>query len=81
MGRKRATHRYTGERLPRWREELPFILLSVAAVAAPCAVLAQGGDWHTAFLAACVVFGAPGAAVESMIGAVRFARLMRGDRG
>jgi len=75
---QRSRHRYTGEPLPRWREELPFILLGAAALAAPLAVLGQGGDWHTAVLAACVVLGVPGAAVEAMIGVARLAVYLRG---
>ncbi len=78
MARHRQRNIFTGEPLPRWREELPFLLLGAAAVAAPFAVLGQGGDLHTAFLAACVVLGAPGAAVESMAGAARVALYLSG---
>jgi hypothetical protein len=78
MAMQRPRNRYTGEPLPLWRAELPFILLGAAALASPVAVLGQGGDWHTAILAACVVLGAPGAAVESVIGAARLAVLLRG---
>jgi hypothetical protein len=79
MAVQRSRHRYTGEPLPLWRAELPFILLGAAALAAPMAVLGPGGDWRTAVLAACVVLGAPGAAVEGMIGAARLAVLLRGQ--
>ena len=75
----RTRNRFTGEPLPLWRAELPFLLLGACALAAPVAVLGQGSDWHSAFLAACVVLGAPGAAVEGMIGAARLAVLLRGS--
>lgn len=65
--------------IPRWRAELPFALLVATAVATPFAVLDQGGSWHTALGAACAVLALPGAAIESMVGAVRFALLMGGD--
>jgi hypothetical protein len=71
----------TGEPIPRWRAELPFGLLVASALASPFVVLGQGGDWHTAILAGCVVLGAPGAAVDSMIGAARFAMLLRDEQG
>jgi hypothetical protein len=83
MSIQRTTRSYliTGEPVPRWRAELPFALLAASAAAAPVVVLGQGGDWHTAVLAACVVLGAPGIAVDSMIGAARFANFLRGGPG
>lgn len=76
----RRTDRFTGEPLPRWRAELPFLLLGACALAAPLAVLGQGNDWHAAILSACVVLGAPGAAVEAMAAAARFALALRDGR-
>ncbi|WP_372623266.1 hypothetical protein [Falsiroseomonas sp.] len=81
LQRKPRSYSITGEPIPRWRAELPFALLAASALAAPFVVLGQGGDWHTAILAGCVVLGVPGAAVDSMIGAARFAALLRGEQG
>jgi hypothetical protein len=67
----------TGQPMPRWRAELPFGLLAASAIAAPFMVVGQGGDWHTAILAGLVVLGAPGAAVDAMIGAARVAQFLR----
>ncbi len=69
------------EPLPWWQAEAPFGLLLAAGLAAPFFVLDQGGDWRSAILAACVVLSAPGAAIESMVGAARLATLLKGDRG
>lgn len=67
--------------LPRpvawWRSELPFAMLFAAAAAAPFCVIEQGGDLRTAILSAFVVLGAPGAAVEGMVGLARLAVLWR----
>ena len=53
------------------------MVLAASALAAPLVVLDQGGDLHTAILACLVVLAAPGAAVESMVGAARFAHLLK----
>ncbi len=64
---------------PLTRADLPLGLLCVTALAAPFVVLDQGGDWRTAVVAACVVLGSPGAAIEAMVGLVRLA--LRVERG
>jgi hypothetical protein len=56
---------------PLTRVDAPIGLLCAAAAASPLAILHQGGDWHTAALSACVVLGAPGAAIEAMVGLLR----------
>jgi hypothetical protein len=58
--------------------EAPWALLGACALAAPCAVLIQGGDVHTAVLAALVCLGTPGAAIEAMLGLARLASLAQG---
>lgn len=78
MAMQLGKNRFTGEPLSLWRVELPFLLLGACALAAPVAVLDQAGNWHTAILAACVVLGVPGAAMESMLGAARLAVALRG---
>lgn len=78
MAMQHGKNRFTGEPLSLWRVELPFLLLGACALAAPVAMLGQGSDWHSAVLAACVVLGAPAAALEGMIGAARLAVLLRG---
>lgn len=75
--RKARTCIFTGQAIPRWREELPFALLFASAAAAPFIVLGQGGDWTLAMFAFFAVLGIPGAAIEAMIGAARFAHLVR----
>ena len=75
MTRQRWLHHLPSS--PSWRGELPFALLVATALASPLLVLDQGGDWHSAILAGCVVLGMPGAAVESMTGVVRLALLLR----
>jgi hypothetical protein len=67
------------EPVPWWRAELPFGILLVVALASPFCVLDQGGTLRSAVFAALVVLAVPGAAVESMVGAVRLA-LMLCDR-
>lgn len=62
------------------RADLPFALLLVTAAVAPLFVLDQGGSWRTAVLAGCVVLGAPGAAIEAMVGVVRLALWIEGRR-
>jgi hypothetical protein len=64
---------------PLTRADLPLGLLCAAALAAPFVVLDQGGDMRTAIVAACVVLGSPGAAIEAMVGVVRLA--LRVERG
>jgi hypothetical protein len=66
---------------PLSRADLPLALLVATAAVTPFAVLGQGGDWHTAMVAAFVVLGVPGAAIEAMVGVVRLAiRVERGGR-
>jgi hypothetical protein len=65
------------EPVPWWRAEAPFALLLGAALVSPWLVLDQGGDLRTAILAGVLVLGVPGAAIESMLGAVRCALLLR----
>ena len=55
--------------------EGPWALLVATALAAPAAVLIQGGDAHTAVLAGLVCLGTPGAAIEAMLGLARLASL------
>lgn len=64
----------------RWPEG-PWALLGAAALAAPFAVLAQGGDAHTAALAALACLGSPGAAIEAMLGLARLLLLAQGPPG
>lgn len=64
----------------RWPEG-PWALLSAAALAAPFAVLAQGGDAHTATLAGLACLGSPGAAIEAMLGLARLLLLAQGPSG
>jgi hypothetical protein len=59
--------------------EFPWVLLGLAALAAPVAVLAQGGTLCTGLLASCVVLGSPGAAIEAMLGAARLTTAMERD--
>lgn len=51
----------------------PWLLLGAAAVAAPVAVLCQGGDLHVALLASLACLATPGAAIEAMMGLARLA--------
>ena len=51
----------------------PWWLLLAAVVAAPFAVLFQGGDLHLALLAALACLATPGAAIEAMAGVARLA--------
>jgi hypothetical protein len=53
--------------------EGPLWLLGAATVAAPVAVLAQGGDLHAALVAALACLATPGAAIEAMLGLARAA--------
>lgn len=53
--------------------EGPWWLLVAASVAAPVAVLVQGGDLHVALLSSLVCLGTPGAAIEAMSGLARLA--------
>jgi hypothetical protein len=59
--------------------EGPWALLGGAALAAPAAVLIQGGDAHTAVLAGLVCLATPGAAIEAMLGLARLATLAEGQ--
>ena len=59
-----------GRPLPPWPDG-PWWLLAGASVAAPVAVLLQGGDLHVALLAALVCLATPGAAIEAMLGLAR----------
>jgi hypothetical protein len=59
----------------------PWALLGLAALAAPCAVLMQGGDGHTAILAALVTLASPGAAIEAMLALARLTAAIRGPLG
>lgn len=65
--------------LPWWQAEAPFALLLASGLAALLFVLDQGGGWRNAVFAACVVLGAPGAAIESMAGLARVAVQLRGE--
>ena len=51
----------------------PWWLLVAASVAAPFAVLLQGGDMHVALLAMLACMATPGAAIEAMAGVARLA--------
>lgn len=51
----------------------PWFLLVAAALAAPVAVLAQGGDLHVALLASLVCLATPAGAIEAMLGLARLA--------
>ncbi|MCB4823447.1 hypothetical protein [Roseicella aerolata] len=53
--------------------EGPWWLLAAAALAAPFAVLGQGGNLHLAVLAALACLATPGAAIEAMTGLARLA--------
>ncbi|MEN0072762.1 hypothetical protein [Roseicella sp. DB1501] len=53
--------------------EGPWWLLGAAALAAPPAVLIQGGDLHVALLASLACLATPGAAIEAMMGLARLA--------
>jgi hypothetical protein len=56
--------------MDRW-EEGPWILLAATAGCAPLAVLAQGGDGHTAVLAGLACLAVPCLAIEMMMGVAR----------
>ena len=58
-----------------WREG-PWLLLGVAALSAPFAVLGQGGDAHTAMLAGIACLASPCLAIEAMQGLARLALLV-----
>ncbi len=82
-GRHIASRQVERASFPWWQAEAPFALLLASGVAAPLFVLAQGGGWYEAIFSACVVLGAPAAAIESMICLARIAVLLRdagGDR-
>ncbi|WP_133221921.1 hypothetical protein [Paracraurococcus ruber] len=51
----------------------PWWLLGGASLAAPCAVLLQGGSPHLAAVAALACLATPGAAIEAMSGLARLA--------
>jgi len=53
--------------------EGPWWLLAGASIAAPFAVLWQGGDLHVAILAALACLATPSAAIEAMTGLARAA--------
>ncbi len=63
----------------RMRADLPLAMLGGAALTAPVMILGQGGDWHTAILGMLVVLGAPGAAIEAMLGLVRLVLWIEGS--
>ena len=65
----------------RLRIDLPFAMLGGAALASPVLILQQGGEWHTAILGLLVVLGAPGAAIETMVGLVRLLLWFENDPG
>jgi hypothetical protein len=54
----------------------PWWLLVAASVAAPVAVLCQGGDVHVALLASLACLATPAAAIEAMMGLARLALAM-----
>ena len=58
----------------------PWLLLGVAALSAPIAVLGQGGDGHTAMLAALACLASPCLAIEMMQGLARLAMAMADRR-
>lgn len=59
----------------QWRDG-PWLLLGAAALSAPFAVLGQGGDAHTAMLAALACLASPCLAIEVMQGLARLAMAM-----
>jgi hypothetical protein len=73
MRRRQRPERLIGE----WPEG-PWALLGATALAAPLAVMSQGGDAHTAVLAGLACLATPGAAVEAMLGLARLATLAEG---
>ncbi len=73
--------RRQGSGMAGWWQEGPWALLGSAALAAPFAVLAQGGDAHTAVLAGLACLGSPGAAIEAMLGLARLLLLVQGPQG
>lgn len=56
-------------------------MLGLAALAAPCAVLLQGGDVHAATFAGLATLVSPCAAIEAMLGLARLANLVRPPAG
>ncbi|MBL6454219.1 hypothetical protein JMJ55_02715 [Belnapia sp. T6] len=60
--------------------EGPWWLLAAAALAAPFAVLLQGGDLHLALLASLACLATPGAAIEAMMGVARVTQLIEPPR-
>lgn len=72
---KRARRSATGN--AGWPEG-PWTLLGLVALAAPGAVLLQGGDAHTAALAALVTLASPCAAIEAMLALARVTGAIRG---
>jgi hypothetical protein len=54
----------------------PWWLLAAASVAAPVAVMWQGGDLHVALLASLACLATPAAAIEAMMGLARLALAM-----
>lgn len=54
-----------------WRQEGPWLMLLLAALAAPPAVLAQGGDWHAAISAGLACLVAPCLGIEAMLALAR----------
>lgn len=70
--------RRSGMRDAGWPEG-PWALLGLAALAAPGAVLLQGGDAPTAVLAALVTLASPGAAIEAMLALARATGALRGS--
>lgn len=58
-----------------WREG-PWLLLATAALAAPFAVLGQGGDAQTAVLAGLACLATPCFAIETMMGLARLAQAL-----
>jgi hypothetical protein len=77
MARPRTRRCRPGMTTGEW-PEAPWALLGACALAAPCAVLVQGGDAHTAVLAGLVCLGSPGAAIEAMLGLARLTSLGQG---
>jgi len=67
---------------PHWfaalRPDWPLLVLGVAALAAPFAVLDQGGGWHTALFSVPATLAIPALAIEAMLGLARLTDWMEG---
>lgn len=75
-------HRPGRNRPENWPavEGWPWLVLGLAALSAPFAVLDQGGDGRTAVLAGLACLASPCFAIEVMQGLARLALAMAPDR-